>query len=99
MTEQINKVKLLAIREGKYTIYVFQNLDIPGYIMCTRLPNWQVPLININDVGFLKYQTVIAGEEYFDVQSQKNIKYNYSNIYFINFIDEKELIKNTELIL
>ena len=99
MTEQINKVKLLAIREGKYTMYVFQNLDSHGYIMCTRLPNWKVPNINIGDIGFLNYQIVKAGECYFNPSTQTEVKYNYSNIYFINFIDEKELIKNSEIIL
>lgn len=99
MTEKINKVELLAVRQGSYTNYVFKNLDESGYIMCTRLPNWKVPTINIGDIGFLKYHIVIAGDEYYDPVTANKVVYNYSNIYFINFIDEEEFITNTELIL
>ena len=99
MIEQINKVKLLAIRESKYTMYVFQNLDFEGYIMCTRLPNWKVPDLNVGDIGFLEYQIIKAGEEYFNVATQQKQIYQYSNIYFNNFILENAIIKNKEIIL
>ena len=78
--------------------YVFQTLDTKEYIMCTRLPNWKVPEIDIGDEGFLQYQVVSAGEEYFSVAEQKNVKYNYSNIYFNNFILKTENINNNKII-
>jgi len=95
----IKLVKLLAIREGLYTVYVFKNLENDEYIMCTRLPNWQVPNIEIEDEGFLEYVTVKAGEEYFDPSTETFIKYKYSNIYFINFILKTNVLKNNEIIL
>lgn len=98
MQECIKEVKLLAVREGNYTTYVFQTLDTKEYIMCTRLPNWKVPEIQIGDEGFLQYQVVQAGEEYFSIAEQKNIRYNYSNIYFNNFILKTEIINNKEII-
>lgn len=98
MQECIKEVKLLAVREGNYTTYVFQTLDTKEYIMCTRLPNWKVPEIQIGDEGFLQYQVVQAGEEYFSIVEQKNIRYNYSNIYFNNFILKTEIINNKEII-
>lgn len=98
MQECIKEVKLLAVREGNYTTYVFQTLDTKEYIMCTKLPNWKVPEIQIGDEGFLQYQVVQAGEEYFSIAEQKNIRYNYSNIYFNNFILKTEIINNKEII-
>lgn len=92
-------VKLLAIRDGTYTMYVFQNLDTEEYIMCTRLPNWQVPEIQIGDSGFLEYQYVYAGQEYFDIQQEKMVKYLYSNIYFINFIQKTNILEQDKIIL
>ena len=98
MQECIREVKLLAVRDGIYTTYVFQTLDTKEYIMCTRLPNWKVPEIAIGDEGFLQYQVVNAGEEYFSVAEQKNVKYNYSNIYFNNFILKTNNINNNKII-
>jgi hypothetical protein len=98
MQECIREVKLLAVREGLYTTYVFQTLDTKEYVMCTRLPNWKVPEIAIGDEGFLQYQVVQAGEEYFNVETQTMVKYNYSNIYFNNFILKTENINNNNII-
>lgn len=99
MLEKVEEVKLLAIREGTYTVYVFKVIERDEYIMCTRLPNWQVPEITIGDVGFLQYQVVKAGEEYFDPKTNKLVKYLYSNIYFMNFIQNNNILKNSEIIL
>lgn len=99
MNTNIIHVKLLACRLGVYTQYVFQNLDDKSYIMCTKLPNWQVPEIQIGDTGFLEYQEVKSGDQYFDPTSQQMMYYNYSNIYFINFIQKTDIIQNNEIIL
>jgi len=58
------KGRLVAKKEGIYTIYVFE-IDTGGYIMCTRLPNWDVPDIPIEVSGFFTYIEAIAGETYF----------------------------------
>jgi hypothetical protein len=99
MVNNIAHVKLLAIRDGTYTMYVFQNLDTMAYIMCTRLPNWQVPEIQIGDSGFLEYQFVEAGQEYFDATQEKMIRYLYTNVYFINFVQRTDILNNNEIIL
>ncbi len=98
MQECIREVELLAVREGLYTNYVFQTIDTKEYIMCTKLPNWKVPEISIGDNGFLQYQIVQAGEEYFNVGTQSMVKYNYSNIYFNNFILKTENINKNNII-
>ena len=94
----IFKGKLIASKLDFYTVYVFQNLDTHEYVMCTKLPNWQTPLINIGDIGFVEIQIVKAGDEYFNLETQATAKYQYSNIYFINFILEQNIINN-QLIL
>lgn len=94
----IINAKLLAVREGSYTVYVFQNLDSKSYIMCTKLPNWQTPSIQVGDEGFLKYSEVRAGEKYFHTASQSEVTYNYSNIYFENFIQKSDIV-NENIIL
>lgn len=99
MIKNTAHVKLLALREGTYTMYVFQNLDTNAYIMCTRLPNWQVPEIKLGDAGFLEYQYVTAGEEYFDPAQEKMIRYLYTNVYFINFVQKTDIFENNEIIL
>ena len=99
MVEFVTEAKLLAIKEGVYTIYVFKDNINNKYIMCTRLPNWQVQEINIGDEGYLQYQEIKAGDEYYDISIEKNKKYNYSNIYFNNFVKKSEKINNEEIIL
>ena len=91
----IINAKLLAVKEGTYTVYVFKNLDSESYVMCTRLPNWQSPEPQIGDEGFLKYSEVRAGEKYFNPASQSELVYNYSNIYFEAFIQKSDIVNET----
>jgi len=99
MVNKIVEVELKAVRESTYTMYVFKNLETSEYIMCTRLPNWQTPDLVIGDVGFLNYQIVQAGEEYFNPDTEQLIKYLYSNIYFINFVNKSEIVDNNSIII
>ena len=98
MKEKIEEVQLIAIREGTYTMYVFKKMEDMQYIMCTKLPNWQVPDLNIGDVGYFEIQYVKAGETYFRRDLNMNWVYQYSNIYFVNFINESK-INNKDIIL
>lgn len=97
--------KLLAKEHdlGGYTTYVFQNLeDAPfghKYLMCTRCPNWEHRNIEIDEMGYLTYQEVVAGkDEWYDRISGQMIPYNYSNLYFIKFIKKQDNSK-TDVIL
>jgi len=87
--------KLVAIKTGIYTIYVFQQ-DNSEYIMCTKLPNWGVYSINIGDSGFLTYEYANAGDEYTDRDSGEKRIYKFTNIYFKDFIKDNE---NTDKII
>ena len=97
--EQIIFAELIAIKDSQYTIYVFKNLETNSYLMCTKLPNWQTPDINVGDKGFVLIEQVKAGQEYFNIQTQENSKYQYTNIYFKNFIKESVKIQNSEIII
>lgn len=79
---------LVAKKQGIYTIYVFKNLDNNEYIMCTKLPNWDFNDISIGTSGFLTYENVVAGDKYFNVKSQTFETYNYTKLYFKNFIED-----------
>lgn len=88
------KCKLVAVQEGQYTVYVFDNLNhvsssMDKYIMCTKLPNWEyhTPL-NVGDIGYLQYEYVEAGSMYYDRNTGASVPYKYSNFYFLNFLKE-----------
>jgi hypothetical protein len=86
--EFVEKAKLIAKKEGLYTVYVFEKINSNGYIMCTRLPNWQTSPVNEGSVGFLLYEFIKSGDKYYDKYSNTFKINDYSNIYFINFIEE-----------
>lgn len=88
---------MYAVREGTYTMYVFKNLSNSEFLMCTRLPHWQTPNIDIGEKGFLSYRDVKAGQTYFNPNTEQDEYYRYSNRYFINFVhkpvtDKKDII-------
>ena len=76
--------------DAQYTIYVFKNLDTNEYYMCTRLPNWETPPIQIGEKGFVHYKIVIAGKDtWYDKINNVHIPYNYDGYHFVNFVREK----------
>lgn len=87
--------KLVAkITDGLgYTSYVFENLEYTDedykYFMCVRFPNWDSPIIDLENVGYVTIKYVREGiDKWFDGTDFKN--YNYTNIIFLKFIPEKE---------
>ena len=60
------------------------------YITVTICPNWQNEDVKIGDVGYVEYDFVEAGENYFERDSKEVKQYNYSTNYFINFITKRE---------
>ena len=89
--EEVTHVELLAVKLDNYSIYVFKDISKNTYIMCTKLPNWIMPNIEIGERGFLKFQKVIAGEKYFNPETGKKSVYNYTNIYMLNFMKEQDI--------
>lgn len=95
----IEEVELLAIRQDVYTMYVFKILNTGKYIMCTRLPNWNTPEINVGDIGFLEFEIVKAGDKYIDSSTLEEKTYSYSNVYFINFVSKSEVVSKNYVII
>lgn len=91
------KAKLLTLREeyGGYTLYVFENLEpinwINKYIMLVRYPNWNCPILNPGDTGYLAYKEVVAGRDsWWDPTVNMYIPYKYNNNVFDNFVMDLE---------
>lgn len=78
-----------------YITYVFELLDNEDklrentkYLMCTQPPNWNAPVIQYNEVGYLEVKPVIAGvDEWFDGAVQQ--KYMYNNVWFCKFVPKR----------
>lgn len=94
----VKEAKLLTVREGYYTMYVFKLLEENSFLMCTKLPNWQTPEIDIGDEGYLHYEIIKAGDKYFNPATNNYETYRYDNLYFINFI-KKSVVTNNNIIL
>lgn len=93
--------QLIAIYDELYTHLVFRNLDesrnsLMRYITITRLPNWINAKPELGDIGFVEYEYVEAGSDYFCRKTGETTQYKYNGNYFINFIKEQEKIKNKE---
>ena len=99
MIEVTKRVKLVSFKQDQeYIKYVFQNMDMFEYITCTRFPNWDCPLLNIGDVGYVNYKIICAGiDSWFNNKLNVFIPYNYSGNHFIDFIPQK--IKYVENII
>lgn len=76
-----------------YCTLVFKNLENnppfgKSYIMVVVFPNWQSRIPEEEEVGYLNYEEVNAGDSYFNIQTQCMEKYNYSNLIFKKFVKE-----------
>lgn len=89
-----------------YYTLVFENIENPNppfgcsYIMVTVFPNWQSRIPEIGDEGFLMYDEVQGGiDEYYDIATEKIMKYNFSNLIFKKFVKEKTVDTSKNVIL
>lgn len=81
-----------------YTTYVFKCLEsnVPfghKYCMMTRCPNWNHRDIDIGEIGYVEYEEVKAGDNWYNPQTKTYTPYNYTNIYFIKFVKEVDSSK------
>ena len=92
------KCQLIAFENDflGYITYVFKVLEEGAgfgqhYLMVTRLPNWSHSPIELNDIGYLTYNEVIAGKDsWYCKETGQFIPYNYTNIYFVKFVKENK---------
>ena len=99
--EDTLRVKFKEFRDdGGYIKYVFQDLDKEAhFILCTKFPNWDTPLIKIDDRGFLRYKEIYAGKsEWYDPETKDFIPYKYDAIQFLDCVHENEYKERNVLI-
>lgn len=96
--------KLLAkeIDICNYITVVFKNLDTAPfgqkYVMCVIYPNWESYIPEIGEVGYLTYKECIAGDTWYDYESNSYIPYKYTNLQFMKFVKEIDIC-NKNIIL
>lgn len=101
MTVKTIQAKLVTKREepGDYTVLVFQDLESYEYLMCTKLPQWNTVAPDIDEEGFLQYKEFIAGQDtWYNSATGNQIPYNYTGLYFWNFVVKQKKITR-ELVL
>ena len=94
MTVTTFKAILLEYQSGIYTTYVFQNWETGEYKMLTQPPNWDVPPLQKGDIGYVTMESVIAGDSYFNRNTNKQDIYRYTQDYLKDFMKEKEQLDN-----
>ena len=83
--EKVFKGKLVAVNHSIYTNYVFYNEEENEYLLCTKVPNWNTPEIELNTSGYVSYEEATPGDTYVTPTGEIGI-YRYSKLYFKNFI-------------
>ena len=78
-----------------YHTLVFKILEnnIPfghNYALITVFPNWQAKIPELGETGYLMYDEVVAGDNYYDRNSGSIMKYNFSNLIFKKFVKEQD---------
>lgn len=96
----------LLVKEAdimNYQTLVFKNLDKAPfgceYCMVTVWPNWESYIPEIGDIGYLTYDSVIAGvDTYYDRSIDSIVKYNFTNLVFNKFVKEQDNSKKDIII-
>lgn len=85
-----------------YQTLVVKNLEdnslLHSYCMIVVFPNWQSVIPEIGDKGFLEYEDVKAGDEYYSRKFGTVMKYEYTNRIFIKFVLEVDNSKKDIII-
>lgn len=92
--------KVVARQDGQYTEYVVEDLnrdysDDLKYVCVVQLPNWDIPKLEVGDVGYTKFQFVEGGVSTYVSKITGDLEiYKYTNNYLLNFYKEKEICKD-----
>jgi hypothetical protein len=62
--------------------------------MLTICPNWQGVLPKLGDQGYFEVEEVKSGEKYYMRETGEENTYLYSGTYFINFIEEPQIVES-----
>lgn len=94
--------KIKAIQKSQYTLIVVEDLnrsyeDDLKYVAVTLLPNWQQKPFELDDIGYLTFDSVDAGDKFFNRDLNEEDMYRYTANYFISFIPENKKIDMTQI--
>lgn len=101
MTTILAKICLIR-NEGNYILYIVENLNYNKwdnqYLLCVRYPNWEHRDLKENEIGYLTYTPIKAGETYLNNITGNMDTYKYSHIRFDKFLDINNEEDNTIVI-
>jgi len=98
MTEETTHCKLVAKKDGIYTVYVFRE-DSGKLRMCTKLPNWGPYDLKIGDKGYLTTQFFKSGEKFFDRETESERVISFTNLYFKEFVYDNPTTNSDQVLL
>jgi hypothetical protein len=87
------------LKDGAYTKYTFEDLYFTDnkyrFMTMTKCPNWHGQDITPLQEGYVTYKYVEAGKDtYYDTRDQTYKQYNYTAIYFIDFVPITHVLNN-----
>lgn len=87
---------VVAFRDDMYKTIVVESLEEPQnsffkYTMMTICPNWQGTLPKLKDVGYFEFEEANAGDKYYNRETGEEGVYQYSDNYFITFVEEPKV--------
>ncbi len=93
------KATLVALREGQYTVYVFENADTGEPLMCTRQPNWDGKELDMFQTGYLSYKFIQAGRDcWYKADENQWFPYVFTANYFLDFVPITHTLNNGRVV-
>lgn len=94
--------QIKAIQQSQYTLIIADDLsrtsiDDLKYVAVTLLPNWQHKHIELDEIGYLTFDSVSAGDKFFNRDVKEYEIYKYSANYLISFVPEQKKIKMEQI--
>lgn len=94
--------KIKAIQKSQYTLVIAEDLnrsfeDDLKYVAVTLLPNWQQKAFDVDDEGYLTFESVDAGEKFFNRETNEHEIYRFTANYFHSFVPKQEKIMISEI--
>lgn len=89
------KAQLVARTEkiNGYQTLIFKDIRFKdSYVMTTLFPNWDIPTIQLGDIGYIKYREVIAGKDtWYDYKTNSNVYYKNTDCHLLDFVHEPKI--------
>lgn len=82
------KCKVMELSKGTYSKMVIQDLESLEYVMLTVFPNWQGEIPSKNQIGYIEFEFVEAGTEYYNKDLKIYETYSNTHLIFKTFIQE-----------